>query len=109
MGASSTPIVYTHGLHYLPPAFRVADSSLFKEEETYREEVVTAVAQLDKLRDEGADGADIRNAVSVIVVREGSERSAEKARMSGRQGRRQLNGGRGGTSCFANGARTSKG
>jgi hypothetical protein len=38
--------------------------SLFKEVDTYREEVVAAKQTLDKLKAEGADGADIRNAVS---------------------------------------------
>lgn len=42
----------------------VSDNSLFKEEGIYREEVTTAKANLDKLRDSGADDADVRQAVS---------------------------------------------
>ncbi|TXT13289.1 hypothetical protein VHUM_00656 [Vanrija humicola] len=38
---------------------------LFKEEQIYRDEVVAAAAQVDKLKAAGADGADIRNAERV--------------------------------------------
>ena len=38
---------------------------LFKEEQVYREEVAQREAVLSRLKTEEADGADIRNAVSI--------------------------------------------
>ena len=38
---------------------------LFKEESIYKAEVVDAQARVEKLKADGVDGADIRNAVSV--------------------------------------------
>ncbi|KAL7423201.1 hypothetical protein Q5752_002501 [Cryptotrichosporon argae] len=40
---------------------------LFKEETSYESEVTANRARLDKLRTEGADGADIRNAERVVA------------------------------------------
>lgn len=48
-----------------------ADDSLFKEESIYAEEVTTAQANLDKLKAGDADGADIRQAVSMCATRSG--------------------------------------
>ncbi|EIW73607.1 hypothetical protein TREMEDRAFT_73111 [Tremella mesenterica DSM 1558] len=38
---------------------------LWKEEQLYLKEVAEAQAQLDKLKQEGADGADVRNAAKI--------------------------------------------
>jgi hypothetical protein len=40
---------------------------LFKEEKTYHQETEQARKRLQKFKDDGADGADIRNAVSSPV------------------------------------------
>ncbi|WOO77698.1 Tubulin-folding cofactor A [Vanrija pseudolonga] len=50
---------------------------LFKEEALYREEVVAAAAQVDRLKDSGADGADVRNAER---VRKDSEQMIPRTR-----------------------------
>lgn len=57
--------------HHLPLSSESTDRSLHKEEDIYRQEVVAATTQLDKLKNEGADGADIRNAVSVLCCSNG--------------------------------------
>lgn len=49
------------------PHLFVTDARLHKEEATYAEEVVAAQRTLQGLKDEGADGADIRNAVGSIL------------------------------------------
>jgi hypothetical protein len=50
--------------HPSPATVLVLTHSLHKEEATYGQEVAEATAQLEKLKAAGADGADIRNAVS---------------------------------------------
>lgn len=62
-GSSRSRLEWSNGGPFSPPA----DARLHNEEGTYRQEVVTATANKDKLVAENADGADVRNAVSVLV------------------------------------------
>ncbi|ORX40232.1 putative Co-chaperone [Kockovaella imperatae] len=65
-------------------------SRLFKEEQTYRTEAADQEKVLAKLRDSGADGADIRNAERVLKDSEQMIPRTQKSLQEARDGLKDL-------------------